>query len=47
MAAGIDMRAMSKSIVEQLDSSDVEELNYILKDTLKGKFQLIFLINER
>ena len=39
MAAGIDMRAISKSIVEQLQTSDVEELSYILKDSFQGKFQ--------
>ena len=38
MAAGIDMTTISKSIVEQLHPSDVEELNYILKDSFKGKF---------
>lgn len=43
MAADVDIRAISKSVVEHLDPSDVEELNYILKDSLKGKFQGIFL----
>ena len=38
MAAGIDMTTISKSIVEQLRLSDVEELNYILKDSFSGKF---------
>ena len=38
MAAGIDMTTISKSIVEQLCPSDVEKLNYILKDSFKGKF---------
>ena len=38
MAGGTATRTLSKSIIEQLQPSDVEELNYILKDNFEGKF---------
>lgn len=37
---GNDTRAISKSSVEQLQVSDVEELKYLLKDNFAGKFYL-------
>ena len=36
--AGIEMRVLFKSLVEQLQPSDVKELQYILKDSFAGKF---------
>ena len=38
MAGGTETRTISKSIMEQVRSPDVEELNYILKDNFEGKF---------
>ena len=38
MAGGTEARTLSKSIIEQLQPSDIEELNYILKDNFQGKF---------
>ena len=38
MAGGTETRTISKSIMEQVQSPDVEELNYILKDNFEGKF---------
>ena len=44
MAGGVETRTLSKSITEQLRLSDVEELNYILKDNFEGKFYIISII---
>ena len=38
MAGGTEARTLSKSVIEKLQPSDVEELNYILKDNFQGKF---------
>ena len=43
MATGIDMKAISKSIVKQLQLSDVDKLNYILKDIFKDMFTSQYL----
>ena len=43
MATGIDMKAISKSIVKQLQLSDIDELNYILKDIFKDMFTSQYL----
>lgn len=39
--AGIEMGVLLKSIVEQLQPSDVKELKYILKDSFPGMFHWI------
>ena len=38
MAGGIKTCTLSKSAMRQLRPSDIEELNYILKDNFEGKF---------
>lgn len=40
-----DTRAISKSTEEQLQSSDGEELKYLLKDNFAGKFHWIFSLS--
>lgn len=40
--AGNDTRAISKSTEQQPQSSDGEELKYLLKDNFTGKFHWIF-----
>ena len=40
--SGIAMRNFFKSIVEELQSSDVQQLKYILRDSFTGRFHWIF-----
>ena len=39
--AGIEMRALLQSIMNQLQASDMEELKYILKDSFTGECYLL------
>lgn len=38
MMAGIAMKDFFKSILEELQPLEVQQLNYILKDSFKGRF---------
>ena len=38
MAGGIETCTLSRSVMKQLQPSNVEELSYILKDNFEGKY---------